>query len=137
MVFKGTLERYNRLTFILPHSGGAIPFIYPRWDMVYQLQAASHPLKKLPRPPSHYLRRHYYDTALSYVHSSLACTLALAGIDHVVFGTDVPYVYGELLGDSVRYIETYGFSNEAREKIFWRNLAEIFPGLKKRIEGPA
>jgi predicted TIM-barrel fold metal-dependent hydrolase len=36
MTFKGTFERFKDLTFILPHAGGTIPFVYPRWDTSYR-----------------------------------------------------------------------------------------------------
>ena len=90
MTFKGTFEKCKNIKFILPHSGGTIPFLYPRWDMMYLSLPDSHLIKKLPYQPSHYLRKHYYDTAVSYYHSSLRCTLDFVGVDHMVFGSDLP-----------------------------------------------
>ena len=131
MTFKGTFEKCKHLTFILPHSGGAIPFIYPRWDMFYLSRPASHPLRKLPHPPGHYLKRHYYDTALSYYPSSLRCTLELAGVDHILFGTDYPYTMDFRAKETIEKIEDYGFSKEEKEKIYFRNATHLFP----KIEG--
>jgi len=129
MTFKGTFERFQNLTFILPHSGGAIPFICPRWDIFYRSRPEGHRLRKLPNPPTHYLKRHYYDTALSYAHSALQCTLALAGVDHVCFGTDHPFTADFRARDTIESIEAYGFTAEEKEKIYFRNAQRLFPRL--------
>ena len=129
MTFKGTFEKLQNLAFVLPHSGGAIPFICPRWDIFYRSRPEGHPLKKLPHPPTHYLKRHYYDTALSYAHSSLRCTLSLAGVDHVCFGTDHPFTADFRAQETIASIEKYGFTVEEKEKIYFRNAKRLFPRL--------
>ena len=130
MTYKGTFERFPHLTFVLPHSGGAIPFLAPRWDIFYRSRPAGHPLRNLPQAPSAYLKRHYYDTALSYAHSSMRCTLDLVGIDHLVFGTDFPYTNDFRARETVESIEGHpGLKAEDKEKIFFRNAATVFPRL--------
>ena len=130
MTFKGTFERFKNLTFILPHAGGTIPFIYPRWDTSYRARPLSHPLRKVPHLPSYYLKRHYYDTALNYYPSSLRCTADLAGVEHMLFGTDYPYSADFRAKESIEYIESYGFTEEEKERIYFRNAAGLFSKLK-------
>lgn len=132
MTFKGTFEKFRNLTFILPHSGGAIPFIYPRWDISARSRPEGHPLRTLPNLPSHYLKRHYYDTALAYYPSSLRCTVDLAGIDHMLFGTDFPYTNDFRAKETIENIENFGFSKEEREKLFSKNATALFPRLAQR-----
>jgi predicted TIM-barrel fold metal-dependent hydrolase len=131
MTFKGIFERFKNLTFVLPHAGGAIPFVYPRWDTVYLSRPDSHPMKKVPHPPSYYLKRHYYDITASYYPSSLRCTIDLAGSDHVLFGTDYPYSRDGRAKKTIDYLEDYGFSKEEKEKLFFGNALGLFP----KIEG--
>jgi predicted TIM-barrel fold metal-dependent hydrolase len=130
MTFKGTFEKYQNLTFILPHLGGATPFLYPRWEWNYRVRPESHPLKRVPHPPSHYLKRHYYDTALAYTAPTLRCTIELAGLDHVVFGTDWPYTKDVRMDGMIANIETYGFSEQEKEQVYFRNAMNLFPHLK-------
>ena len=130
MTFKGTFERYQNLTFILSHMGGATPFLYPRGDWNYRVRPQNHPLRRVPHPPSHYLKRHYYDTAFAYTGPTLRCTIELAGIDHLVFGTDWPYTRDARLDGMIASIETYGFSNEEKEKIYFKNALSLFPGIQ-------
>lgn len=134
MTFKGTFERLKNLTFVLPHSGGAIPFIYSRWDMGYAVRPSSHPLRKLLHPPSHYLRRHYYDTAQSFRPSMLRCTMELAGLEHIVFGTDAPYTTLDLRAEkTIENIENGGFAEEEKESIYYRNAMKLYPRIKNRL----
>jgi len=136
MTFKGTFEKYKGLTFILPHSGGAIPFVYPRWDISYRSRPASHPLRKIQNPPGHYLKRHYYDIALSYYPSSLRCTIDLASVEHVLFGTDAPYtLYDFRAKETIEKIEKSDLSREEREKIFYKNSLHLFPKIKEMFQG--
>jgi predicted TIM-barrel fold metal-dependent hydrolase len=131
MTFKGTFEKLKNLTFILPHVGGTIPFLYPRWDMNYASKPPDHPVRKVPHPPSHYLKRHYYDTALTYNASNMRCTIELAGIDHLLFGTDWPYTNDAVRIDAMfKNVEEYGFSEEEKEKIYFKNAMNLFPKLK-------
>jgi len=130
MTFKGTFEKFRNLTFILPHAGGATPFIYPRWDVFYHSREPSHPLRKVPYPPSFYLKRHYYDTALNYYPSSLRCTADLAGVGHMLFGTDYPYTAESRARETIEKIETSIFTEEEKGKIFYQNAVQLFPKLK-------
>lgn len=132
MTFKGIFERFPNLTLVLPHSGGAIPFLAPRWEIFYHSRPAKHPLRKLPNPPSYYLKHHYYDTALAYAYSSLRCTLDMVGTDHVVFGTDHPYTNDFRARETIQNIENdFGLTSEEKEKIFFKNAATLFPRLRR------
>lgn len=130
MTFKGTFERLKNITFVLPHAGGAIPFLYPRWDTSYRRQPASHPMRKVPELPSYYLKRHYYDTALNYYPSSLRCVADFAGAEHMVLGTDYPYTADFRARETIEHIEAFGFTSEEKEKIFFGNAAKLFPRLR-------
>jgi len=131
LTFKGTFEKCRNLTFVLPHSGGAVPFVWPRWDIGYLARSAPHPLRRLPEPPSHYLKRHYYDTALAYYPSMLRCTSELAP-NHIVFGTDTPYTSRDFrVKQTIEKLNAYGFSAEERERIFSGNAERLFPKIKK------
>ena len=130
MIFKGTFERYPDLTFVLPHSGGAIPFLYPRWEMVYRLGPAGNPVKNLPHPPSYYLKKHYFDSALSFYHTSVRSTVDLCGIDRYVFGTDSPFA-NAVVKEEIEQMESFGFTDEEKEKICHLNALNIFPKLKQ------
>src|SRR5262249_1215734 len=64
LISSGVLDRFPRLTLILSHGGGALPYLIGRFDCMH---ARSDPRATgivAASPPSAYLRRMYYDTIL-------------------------------------------------------------------------
>lgn len=88
MVFAGVFERYPNICLILPHLGGAIPYIQGRLDNGYRNHPACR--KNISKPPSEYFKHFYYDT-VSFNVAALRCALEIAGPEHLVFGTDFPF----------------------------------------------
>ncbi len=88
LVFGGVLERYPGLRIIVAHGGGVIPFLTGRLDVVWRTDIGIH--ERLPKPPSNYLKSMFYD-GLVYSGLALQAVCRLAGIDHVMFGTDHPF----------------------------------------------
>jgi len=86
LMFGGVLDAFPRLNIVLPHAGGAFPWLIGRMDHGATVRAE---VKSLPKPPSAYLRRFYYDTI---AHSSeiLMDLIRLVGVDRMVAGTDYP-----------------------------------------------
>jgi aminocarboxymuconate-semialdehyde decarboxylase len=93
MIFSGFPERYPNVRLILPHLGGTLPYLAGRLDIGYRAYPECR--ANLAQPPSHYLRRLYYDTVSFHV-PSLECAIATAGADRLVLGTDYPHVIGDM-----------------------------------------
>jgi aminocarboxymuconate-semialdehyde decarboxylase len=81
-IITGTLDKFPRLEIVLPHSGGAFPYVAGRVDD--GLVASQF---KLQRPFREYIRRFHYDT-LTYYPETLQFLINLVGSDRVVIGTD-------------------------------------------------
>jgi aminocarboxymuconate-semialdehyde decarboxylase len=95
MCFDGLFQDYPRIRFLVPHLGGAIPYLLPRLDQGYrdfpQCRA------KIVEPPSFYLKKLYFDT-VSAAPSTIAFVRDLAGADHIAFGSDYPHLPGSMSG---------------------------------------
>ena len=122
MVFAGVFERFPEMHLILPHLGGAIPYIQGRIDSGYR----NHPScrKNISRPPSEYFKEFYYDI-LSLNVPALRCALEIMGPDHLVFGTDYPFWPLENVPWLNESLDKLGLSTEAREAIDRRNILKI------------
>jgi predicted TIM-barrel fold metal-dependent hydrolase len=48
----------------------------------------------------------------------------------MLFGTDYPYSADFRAKEAIEYIESYGFTEEEKENIFFRNAAGLFSKLK-------
>ncbi len=131
MVFAGIFERFRNIPLILPHLGGAIPYIQGRIDSGYR----NHPpcRKNISMPPSEYFKAFYYDT-LSLNVPALRCALEIVGPDHLVFGTDYPFWSLETIPLLIRSLEELDLPAAAREAIDRRNLLKILLNVKTSLD---
>ncbi len=88
VIMSGLLERHPRLQLVLAHGGGSLAFLTGRLDRAYavrrECQAA------IPRRPSEYLRRFFFDT-ITHDDRALHFLIRAAGPERVLLGTDLPY----------------------------------------------
>lgn len=95
MVTSGFFDRYERLKIIASHGGAALAMLVGRLDKGFHIstledQATAH-------PPSHYLRRIFYD-CITYEPRSLEYLVATVGASQVLFGSDYPHIVGDMVG---------------------------------------
>ncbi len=84
LVFGGVLDRFPRLDVVLPHAGGAFPWLVGRLNRGWEKRAD---LKHIAHPPLEYLRRFHYDT-IGYSDAVLEFLVRHVGADRVVMGSD-------------------------------------------------
>jgi aminocarboxymuconate-semialdehyde decarboxylase len=119
MILKGMFEKYPNLRLCLSHGGGLLAFNIWRFDHSYGLRSELR--KQLPRKPSEYLKKMYFD---SIVHSvaALQFLVRVAGADRVVIGTDYPMAMGDFA--PVAKIKELDLSTPERELILGGNAAK-------------
>ncbi|MBI4642090.1 MAG: amidohydrolase [Candidatus Tectomicrobia bacterium] len=122
MVYSGLIERFSKITFILSHAGGTIPFLWSRIDWGYSVDLPGC-RKYLQRLPSDYLRHFYYDTA-SADPKSLMLTYERVG-DHLIFGTDHPHGRGPDIQRTVEAIEAMDVPATTKARIFGDNAVAL------------
>jgi len=83
------------------------------------------------RPPSHYLKKLYFDTIV-FTHHQLDYLTGLYGSDHIILGTDYPYDMA--LPDAVRFVETAKLTRADKDAILGGNAARL---LKIKLPKPA
>ncbi|MCC7240328.1 MAG: amidohydrolase [Acidobacteria bacterium] len=93
LVFAGVPRRYPRITWVLGHMGGAIPYLAERLDRGYE--AFEDCRRHIDRPPSAYLKQFYYDT-VNFDPSSVELAMSFAGVDHILAGSDYPHQIGSI-----------------------------------------
>ena len=87
----GTLDKFPRLEIVLPHGGGAFPFIFARVEHgFYHMGSAQ---LKTDRPFRDYLRRFHYDT-ITHSPQLLRFLIDLVGVDRVMLGSDYCFDMG-------------------------------------------
>jgi aminocarboxymuconate-semialdehyde decarboxylase len=86
LMFGGVMDAFPNLDVMLPHAGGAFPWLIGRMDHGASVRAEC---KHMTKPPSSYLRRFHYDT-ITHSDSILMDLIRHVGADRVVMGSDCP-----------------------------------------------
>ena len=84
LIFGGVLDRFPKLTVVLPHAGGAFPSVVGRLHRGWEKRAE---LRNIEASPLAYVRRFYYDT-IGYSDEALANVVRMAGPDRILMGSD-------------------------------------------------
>jgi predicted TIM-barrel fold metal-dependent hydrolase len=123
LVFTGTLRRCPDIRFIVAHGGGTVPFLAQRIATLEGHRSAKGVTDVIPA-----LRSLYYETASTTAPYALRCLQELAGPTHILWGSDLPFVYGERLQAEVEHWDAYdGFDETARSAIEEGNALRLFP----------
>ncbi len=113
LIFSGTLERCPDLKILAVHGGGYLPSYSGRidhaWGARQDCQAS------LPHPPTHYLRKIWFDSVVFSTHQ-LDYLVKTYGADKIVMGSDYPFDMADY--DPVEHVaSTAGLSNEDKAKV--------------------
>jgi aminocarboxymuconate-semialdehyde decarboxylase len=95
MCFDGLFQDFPDIRFLVPHLGGAIPYLLPRLDQGFHDFPACR--AKIEKPPSFFLKKLFFDT-VSASPSTIAFVRELVGVDHIAFGSDYPHLPGSMSG---------------------------------------
>jgi predicted TIM-barrel fold metal-dependent hydrolase len=129
LVFTGTLKRCPDIRFIVAHGGGTVPFLAQRIAMMEGHRHAKGVAEVIPT-----LRSLYYEIASTTAGYALRSLQELADPTHILWGSDLPFVYGERLQEEVDHWEAYdGFDAPARRKVEQLNALKLFPRLAPAI----
>jgi predicted TIM-barrel fold metal-dependent hydrolase len=125
LIHTGTLQRFPDVRFIVAHGGGTAPFLAQRIGMMEGHRGAKNVTNVIPM-----LRSLYYEIASTTGRSALRSLQELADPEHILWGSDLPFVYGERLKTEVEHWEHYdGFDAGARAAIERENALRLFPRL--------
>ncbi|MGV9944219.1 amidohydrolase family protein [Streptomyces sp. NPDC003401] len=134
MIRARILDRYPRLSVVLPHAGGFLPQIATRLEAFGDFCTPPVEAARV----RDYLHRFYYDTAGPLAP---ACTLvSTAGADRILFGTDWPAASADIItGFTVPAVETdHAFTEHQRRGIRRDNALRLLPMLRHthHVDGP-
>jgi len=130
LVLSGTLDRCPGLRPIVPHAGGTIPFLV---DRISLLAARFVPgtATRAPAGVEAYLRRLYYELAISTNPHAVASLLQLVGPERLLYGSDWPALDEADVRDLIQVLDGNPLLQPAdRARVEWQNALELFPRLR-------
>ncbi|OFW15377.1 MAG: hypothetical protein A3F70_05240 [Acidobacteria bacterium RIFCSPLOWO2_12_FULL_67_14] len=116
-IVTGTLDRFPKLDIVLPHSGGAFPYVAGR------LQHARRASNVPPRPIREYLRRFHYDT-MTFYPETLRFLISLVGSDRLLIGSD--NFHGMNVDEPNAMVEDLNLPAADRDRILFGNARRLF-----------
>ncbi len=120
LILGGVLERHPKLKVIMPHVGGVLPYMMGRIE--HQTEVMGRGREHIKHSPSVYMRSIYLDT-VSPSAQALRYAYEFSGPDHLVFGTDHPWVDPQLF---VTLVEEMDIPNNEKAQIFGGNAKKLF-----------
>ncbi|MPZ13216.1 MAG: amidohydrolase family protein [Chloroflexi bacterium] len=121
LVYAGVFERHPGLRMLFPHLGGAAPYLLGRIQWGYERFPPCS--ENISQPPEAYFKRFYYDTVCRNV-PALRMALSMFGVQHVLFGTDIPF--REDIDLQLSDLEDLGLDEVSRHAIAAGNAAQLF-----------
>jgi predicted TIM-barrel fold metal-dependent hydrolase len=126
LLFTGALERYPSIRYILSHAGGAIPYLALRLALSENLPGWPH--ENAPKGVLHYLKKLYYDTALSTSEQVFAALREFVPTSQVLFGSDYPMVPEKVATLETKMIEQSKVLDDTTRRAIERdNALALFP----------
>lgn len=114
MTFDGLFRDFPKIRWIIPHLGGAVPFLMGRFDRGHHDFVACR--KKIDEPPSEYLKNLYYGTVSATTHT-VELVRNVMGTDHIAMGSDFPHLLGSLEG-AVNTVRSLRIPGAEKNRIF-------------------
>ena len=128
MISRNVLARYNNIKVIVPHCGAYLPLAIPRMKSLTPVMQANKMVGEIDYGAN--LRTLYYDLAGAHSPEVIRMLLTITTPDHLLYGSDYPYVAPQVLTQSLARMKDY-LSKELdlapfKEMILWKNANWLF-----------
>ncbi len=120
LILSGTVARFPNIRWILAHAGGFLPFIAWRVALADNFP---HFREAAPEGVLTYVRKFYFDTALSPSPFAMATLKELVDPSHILFGSDFPFAPAPLIGQEVAALNALEIFDDATKALIDRSNA--------------
>ena len=127
MISRNVLARYNNIKVVVPHCGAYLPLAIPRMKSLTPVMQANKMVGEIDYEAN--LRALYYDLAGAHSPEVIRMMLTITTPDHLLYGSDYPYVAPQVLTQSLARMKDY-LSKEPdlapfKEMILWKNARNL------------
>ena len=132
MISRNVLARYNHIKVVVPHCGAYLPLSVPRMKSLTPVMQANKMVGEIDWEKN--LAVLYYDLAGAHSPEVIRMLLTITTPDHLLYGSDYPYVSSQMLTQSLQrmkqYLTTEPDFAPFREMILYKN-AEWLLGMSQ------
>lgn len=139
MISRNVLARYPNVKVVVPHCGAYLPLAVPRMKSLTPVMQANKLVGDIDWEAN--LAALYYDLAGTHSPEVIRMMLTITTPDHLLYGSDYPYVAPQMLTQSLvrmnQYLTTEPDLAPFKEMILWKNAKWLFGqlGEKPSTEG--
>ncbi len=123
MISRNVLARYPNVKVVVPHCGAYLPLAVPRMKSLTPVMQANKMVGEIDWEAN--LRALYYDLAGAHSPEVIRMMLTITTPDHLLYGSDYPYVAPQVLTQSLarmkKYLSTEPDLAPYKEMILWKN----------------
>ena len=128
MISRNVLARYNNIKVVVPHCGAYLPLAIPRMKSLTHVMQTNKMVGEIDYEAN--LRTLYYDLAGAHSPEVIRMLLTITTPDHLLYGSDYPYVVPQVLTQSLARMKDY-LSKEPdlaplRKMILYQNAKWLF-----------
>ena len=105
MISRNVLARYNHIKVVVPHCGAYLPLAIPRMKSLTPVMQANKMVGEIDWETN--LAALYYDLAGSHSPEVIRMLLTITTPDHLLYGSDYPYVSPQVLTQSLQRMKQY------------------------------
>ena len=128
MISRNVLARYNHIKVVVPHCGAYLPLAIPRMKSLTPVMQANKMVGEINYEAN--LRTLYYDLAGAHSPEVIRMMLTITTPDHLLYGSDYPYVAPQVLTQSLarmkQYLSTEPDLAPYKEMILGKNAKWLF-----------
>ena len=105
MISRNVLARYPNVKVVVPHCGAYLPLAVPRMKSLTPVMQANKMVGEIDWEAN--LRALYYDLAGAHSPETIRMILTITTPDHLLYGSDYPYVAPQVLTQSLARMKDY------------------------------
>ena len=128
MISRNVLARYNNIKVVVPHCGAYLPLAVPRMKSLTTVMQKNGMVGEIDYDAN--LAALYYDLAGAHSPEVIRMLLTITTPDHLLYGSDYPYVAPQVLTQSLgrmkQYLTTEADLAPYREMILCKNAYRLF-----------
>ena len=109
MISRNVLARYSGMRVVVPHAGAYLPIAIPRMRSLYPVMRKNGLVGEIDFDAN--LRSLYFDLAGSPSDETVQALLTLTTLDHLLYGTDYPYVAPQVIQANIERMKKHLTSN--------------------------
>ena len=133
MISRNVLARYPNVRVVVPHCGAYLPMAVPRMKSLVPVMQANKMVGEIDWEAN--LAALYYDLAGAHSPEVIRMLLTITTPDHLLYGSDYPYVAPQVLTASLarmkEYLTTEPDLAPYKEMILWKNAGSLIPTLSR------